>query len=344
VVDYVPEINASNIRQDSNGSDMSQARGFVKLFNNANIRMMANEADLTIAEYSSLILAVQVEALRQRQSGDFDEEACAKTLLGMRQKFAREYVFGPETQSAIVVTGTDDTLPSDALDFNPYVWSTALRVGGVKKTAIHEIAAVRNDRKVNQASHEELASQIERSQGKTLMIFNMHGSSKGLLLDRDSESRVRVEELAQYLLARLKRSDNAEELSNVTMILESCHGYDFAENLMEALRLAWVAKDERGDSLETQFGVPSNRLRSPTVITMAHADSDVISGKTINDLLPSHQEGIRADGGLLGGRVLQMFQPAVYEKNNMTFFASGAGRLLEFGNLDSESNSQQKRT
>jgi hypothetical protein len=150
--------------------------------------------------------------------------------------------------------------------------------------------------------------------------------------------------LAQYLLARLKRSDNAEELSNVTMILESCHGYDFAENLMEALRLAWVAKDERGDSLETQFGVPSNRLRSPTVITMAHADSDVISGKTINDLLPSHQEGIRADGGLLGGRVLQMFQPAVYEKNNMTFFASGAGRLLEFGNLDSESNSQQKRT
>ncbi len=297
---------------------------FRALLNDESVRRHITAADLTLSETFSLLKATiaHQERFKEKKS----PEEVVQYLLKEREGFAKQRILGPDTETFIAFGG-DDRYQQYVLEdqnrnnFYPKRWRTIAEAAHVPEKAIRVIDATESipAEKVK----DNLIRAIQTSKGRTVLAFDTHGERERLMISLGSVSEKSVElsvgELVDALASRATSSRNTDDLKNVTIILDSCYGYNFTREL------------------EKDFQIAYNYVtHMPQVITIAHEGALGWIGHSMSDVLLTQVKGLEKDGGLYGQRLLEYVQPLVYRENDLTFFIPKGKELLEIGKRDAE--------
>jgi hypothetical protein len=360
--DSYSQAGMRSLLDNSGWATTERIASFKRLVGDQEIRAQAISADLTVAEYFSLIKASvkEVDELKTPEGKavvasdpafktvletatldlppERTAELVAKVLLEKRQQFSRAEVLGPSTETLIIMTGRDRRSDganggkSNVIDAR--VWNDIAKAAHVPDKAVHSLDASVQDPKVVAMG---LIDAIKDSKGETVVALDTHGSPESIAVsvEAGAEMSLKSAALAHALTERLLKSGDKESLSHVTIVLDSCSSYDFAKSLSKEIRSQW-ADDGSGEGWAAKM--KPGDIAMPRIITMAQEGSVGFFGATVGETLRNGQlKGIEKDGAVTGKRLLQNVQAPAYRYNDMTFFLPEHGGLLEIG-----ANEQQK--
>jgi hypothetical protein len=350
-----------SILENSGWATAERIKDFRRLSDDPEIRAQAVAADLTVAEYFSLLKATvkEVDALKTPEGraavasdpafkqvletekldipAERRAELVAKVLLEKRETFARVEVLGASTKNLIVMTGRDraskDGKGNPVNTFDGKKWNELAKAAHVPDSAVQSLDADSMEPKDVATG---LIRAIGASEGETVVALDTHGSPESIAVSNDADTRMTLKAgaIAHALTERLRKSGNKDSLSQVTIILDSCSGYDFANALTKDIRAEW-SDDAPKNGWAAK--VKASDIAMPRIITMAQEGSVGIVGYGIGETLRNSQlKGIEKDGAITGKRLLQNVQPATYKSNDMTFFLPQKGSLLEIGANEQE--------
>ncbi|MBP7005966.1 hypothetical protein KBB27_02490, partial [Patescibacteria group bacterium] len=297
-------------------SGINRKRAFRLLANNQFIQRLSKQADLTVAEYFSLLKAVYHEHGREHRlshgapATKTVEERAAQMLVA-REAFLNTMLVDHTTECAIVFYGRDRQRLHQGDEERG--WQEVFDAVGVDQRCVqvfgtspeHNVEDVRN----------RLYQAITRSRGNTFIAFDAHGAKNRLGIDDVSNETILYQGLATALVDRLRQTRDAASLSEMTLCIEACYSYDFAQKLVEEIKKQWEAYPSKP--------FPVSALRGfPKIVTTVQEGAQATHRNKIVSLLTDYTRGVQEDRGLSGRRVLQVIQPIAYATQDMTVFAS----------------------
>lgn len=332
----IPTINAKDrgrLINEPGWSGRFRKSAFRELANNEGIKQLAKDQDLTLAEYFSLLKAVHHEHLNEvwqepEVIPPTTSEQFAQRLLSERAKFLQRNLLDRTTDALIVLYGRDRE-GVHAGD-EEHHWQDIGRAAGVRQEAIRAFGTTlaHNADEVRNAFFQAIRS----SRGKTFIASDSHGSSDRLGVDNERpQAAVVTRALAEVLVERVLETGDAHTLEDVTLCIEACYTYDFAQNLRGNIERLWTHLPH------SPF--PVGQLKWPTIMTSVQEYSWAIHSAKAMSVLSEQLPGIQKDGALRGKRVLQVVQPLAYTGNDLTYFAPGSG--IEFSRREKTSNPTQ---
>ncbi len=155
------------------------------------------------------------------------------TILRVRRERSSRVVLGPEYSVITVTHQQDRFLNSDAV-------LMAIRAGVPGEQVLKDYKGT--------SEKAEILQSFSRVRGKLALIFDGHGGSNHLWLDKSLDDQsdlltdahgISYKELGDALLESIKVTGN-RDLSRISFFLNACFSYDFSERLLDYLAAAGV--------------------------------------------------------------------------------------------------------
>ncbi len=319
-----PEADRQRMQEKPGWSGKQRKKLFKRLSSQPWMIELGKQEDLTLVEYYSFIKSYIHE---KSESDEESPRALAERLLEARRTMLERSIVDASTEQVIIFAGNDARYFSGTEDG---AWDEVLESSGVNQDRINKIATPEGGS--NSETLGMLKKVIASSKGKTLLAFSTHGAEHFLGMGHQGGAEAITDvALAEALLARVQEQHSAETLKDITVIMDACHTYEFAKNVMQKMKEAWQAKQPRP--------FPFARIQLPCIVAGVQEGSVGQAGSVISRVLQNQLGGIEKDRGISGRRLLQNVQPTSYEENDMTFFSPGTG--LEFA--DNSGHLSQER-
>ena len=346
------EAILKTIESEEGWSSNKRIDAFKHLLDQKDIRSLAVETDMTLAELFGTIKATMVEFdSLQQASADSDEEfrsitempissdrkmsLIARLIREKQQAFERQEILDVSTDALLIYTGNDhDSTHGVKNMFDGHAWERIANAAGVNSHVIHSFDA--STERPEKAATGFLYG-IGDSHGKTVITIDTHGLPNGLTVDTDTPNTKMItpKQIAIRLVDRVQATKDIHSLAQVTMISDACFSHDFARNLSAEIQAEWAT---RAPSFSWASG--QKMIDVPIQITTAQEGSFGFIDYGFSPILDSQTDGISADGGLNGRRLLELVQPKAAPYTDMTFFlprSSGKG-MMEVGSNEQSQN------
>ncbi len=282
---------------------------------NQEVREYLQGTDCTLAEAYSVIKAAVHYEEDQVHHDYLPPTDLIVLLLDQRDRFHQKKILTKDTQSFIQVSYTTKDGSGDfAAD---------------RLVQLADAAGVLLERRVviptqDTDAEKILASAIADSRGETCIFLDTHGSNETFSLNENKDFT--YQELAWSLLERLKATKDPATLGEVTIIIATCHGYNFVTDHV----LQELARQYRKTALAKT--ITWEDIILPTIIT--ETQEEELGWRNFSADFLQYKEAIQKSGGLTGEILLRGIQPLYYRDADMTFFTGEPGEIMEFALRD----------
>lgn len=317
----LPTEAAAELRAHPGWSETHAINDFQHLFQQASLRGLATEHDLTLAECFSLLKAIIHEKRRSRTP--LSSEVHAQRFLQLRHAFCERRILDSTTENVLLFAGYDDE--QDARGHRNHAgsedrtWDQALVACGVLPGRIQHHGFREGDDP--ELCKQSFLRAIRETRGITFISLDSHGHPERILVA--GAARLTPTDVARALLGRLNAARSSDALENVTICVQACYSHDFSRNLYQALQ--HFREQARTDP--TWNNAPWLReFAFPLIVSSSQADAQSTHSFKLGPQLQARTVALSKDGGLMGMRILQDIQPKTYSAQDYTLFSAGDGR------------------
>lgn len=313
---HIPASTRQNIERSPVWSGKKHKQIFRRFAERISIIEQAQQEDLTIVEYFSLIKSIIHERAvltpDQRTQESIDETV--ERLLEARRRMFERKVLSVQTEKVILFYGNDQRYMNGADDTG---WNDVIEAVGLSEDRIERIGT--SETRSNAVEERsKLKNAIISSRGKTFLAFKTHGANTSLVIDQSrGPENISDRFLAEALFSRLQATRNPRTLAEMDIVIDACNSYTFTKNVVRILRELWESSSFRA--------LPFSRVHLPFIVTAVQEGANGQAGSMISSRLDLQFSGIQEEGAVYGRRLLQNVQPIIYEESDMTFFAAETG-------------------
>lgn len=317
------------IKDTPGWTNQQKIESFKQVLGNKKVRDVIIRNDLNLSEAYSLIKA----ALNlQEHYPETEITEIIDKILDAQKKFKTKQILHSETNYFIHAHNDEKWVAGNPFQTEP---NTKARFDGETFDQVAEAAGVKkeNTRRIEGSDSDavrKLLDSISLSSYETTIYINGHGEPNDLALN--DSSLLSVEDLARSLLARLRLTKKPEDLSQITLIIDACHSYDFGVNLFSAIEKEYNSRKD--DENDISHEIPFTQISMPTVVTSTQRDSVGFTTEFCPEkMLKKHLPAIKDEGALTGEFLLERIQPAVYPFEDMTVLLGMKGGYTEIAEL-----------
>jgi len=319
------------INEQPGWANPNKIKLFKEALGNEDIRKTVTDKELSLAESYSLIKAA---ITLQEDQPNIELTEIIETILLAQEKFKTKKILHPGTEYFIHANNNEETTTGNPFAvektkearFSGDNLDELAKTCGVADKNIHRVDGTDTN------SNVKTMESIQHSHGETTIYLNGHGSPEAIEIAQDGDL-LTCEGVAASLIQRIKQVKDPDSLSQVTILIDACYGYDFAINLFSALEKEYKKLKEEDESLENDFA----QITLPTVITSTQRESVGFTTAVCPvKMLKKHLPAIKDEGSLTGEFMLKRIQPSSYAFSDMTVFSGEKGSYTEIASLTNQ--------